>query len=73
MAKRLTEHHPLDKKLRKLEEFLAENKMSIRFGQYGKVFISCEETEVTALYKEIEGQNADSIPYFCETKLVIED
>jgi hypothetical protein len=73
MAKRLTENHPLDKKLRKLEEFLAENKMSIQFGAYGKVFMACEETDTTALYKDVEGGLADSIPYFCETKLVIED
>jgi hypothetical protein len=73
MAKRLTQQHPLDKKLRKLEDFLTENDLSIQFGHYGKVYITCNKTHTTAQYLGVEGEEADSIPYFCETKLVIED
>lgn len=74
MAKRLTEHHPLDKKLKKLEAFMQEIGIEIEWHGYDRMVVTDTETKVSAFYKDADGGSAvTQIPYFIEAKLVIED
>ena len=73
MAKRLTEKHPLLKKLRDLENFMDENKISVEWDGY-RMIIRDNESGIEAEYKDKEsGEFCQEIPYLTETKLIIED
>lgn len=71
MAKRLTENHPLQKKVRQLEQYMEELGLSIEFDGY-HLLISDRET--SCIYKEADtGEYATEFPLMTESKLVMED
>lgn len=70
MAIRLTDNHPLTKKLRKLEAYMDELGIKLEFNGY-HIVVSDTETNVDAIYKETEcGENCSEVPNLTETKLV---
>lgn len=72
MAKRLTQHHPTDKKLRLLENFMREYKIYIDYS-YGFHFID-EENNVSAKYKSEDSQDSSLFPeHWDGSYLVIEE
>ena len=71
MAKRLTEHHPLTKKLRALENYMQDAGIFIEWDGYHMVV---SDAETKARIKDNDnGQDLTEMPYCCETKLIIED
>jgi hypothetical protein len=72
MAKRLTEHHPLTKKLRALEEFMDKNKIFLTWDGYRMTF-SDEEGETANVRDLDSGEVCTTIPWMCETKLTREE
>jgi len=73
MAKRLTEKHPLDIKLKKLMSFMEELNISIHFDGMHMI-VSDNEANVEAHLKDSDN-NSDvwDLPYGFESKLIIED
>lgn len=73
MAKRLTELHPLTKKLRALETFMDETKIQLEWNGY-RLVVTDTETGEEANYKDNEsGEACNEMPWLTETKLVRED
>lgn len=73
MSKRLLPNHPLDIKVRKLEQFLFDNKLKIEFNNY-YTHITDLETNTSAEYIDADsGRVETEIPSFCESKLIIQD
>lgn len=71
MAKKLTENHPLQKKVRELEKYMSENGLYFNII-YNRIEISDGET--TATYKEADsGEYENTFPSTFESKLVMED
>ena len=73
MAKKLTEQHPLTKKLRALEDYMSENKVSIEWDGYHMIFMDNETGETAHIRDNESGEVCSDIPWMCETKLVRED
>jgi hypothetical protein len=73
MAKRLTEKHPLDIKLKKIMSFMEELNISIHFDGMHMI-VADNETDVEAHLKDSDN-NSDVwyLPYGFEFKLIIED
>jgi len=70
MAKRLTEHHPLTQKLRKLEAFMEELGIGLEWNGYQMV-VSCQETKEEALLLDQEsGKVVIEVPSHFESKLI---
>ena len=73
MAKRLTEKHPLMVKLRALERYMDDEKISIEWDGYHMV-ITDTDTGESAMYRDMEsGYDVCEFPYMMETKLIIQD
>lgn len=72
MIRRLTEKHPLTIKLRNLEDFMRENKISIEWDGYHMVFMDCVTGEEAYIRDMENGQECSDFPWMCETKLVKE-
>lgn len=70
MAKRLTEKHPLTKKLRELEAFMSEKQISVEWNGYRMVFMDCKTGEEAYIRDNESGEECNDIPWMCETKLV---
>jgi hypothetical protein len=72
MAKKLTEIHPLTIKLRLLEKFMDEIKISIHYNGHC-LEITDTSTGVSARYLDNESGSINyTVPDICETKLTIE-
>lgn len=71
MRVRLTEKHPLDIKLRKLEDYMNENGITLEWNGYNMVFK--DENESAYLKDNDNGEPCMEVPYICENKLVQED
>jgi len=72
MTKRLTEKHPLTIKLRALESYMDESKISIEWDGYHMV-ITDTDTGESAMYRDAEsGEHLPELPYMMETKLTRE-
>ena len=70
MAKhRLTEQHPLTQKVQKVEELMNELGIQFSFNEYGNVYVTDGKIEAQMLDLD-SGGRVDTIPYWCETKLV---
>lgn len=73
MAKRLTENHPLSKKVEQLEKYMREIGISLYFDGYHLNVIDTQ-SNVSAEYRDKEsGEAVNEFPYVFEAKLVIED
>lgn len=70
MAIRLTKHHPLTKKLRELEEFMGEKKISIEWNGIRIILIDNVTGEEAYIQDNESNENCVEIPWGCETKLV---
>ncbi len=72
MAKKLTEKHPLYKKVEELEKFM--NKLGIQLEWDGyHLVVTDTENNVTAMYRDMEsGDDITEFPYGFEIKLVID-
>ena len=68
--KRLTEKHPLTKKLRDLEIFMSEKQISIEWNGYRMIFMDCKTGEEAYIRDNETGEECNDIPWLCETKLV---
>ena len=72
MASKLTENHPLSKKVNELEVFMQEKGMKLDWDGYHLNVIDTE-TNVSAVYREKEsGSELTEFPYMFETKLIID-
>jgi hypothetical protein len=70
MATRLTEKHPLTKKLRELETFMSEKKIRVEWNGYRMVFMDDVTGEEAYIIDNESGEDCSDIPFMCETKLV---
>jgi hypothetical protein len=73
MAKRLTEQHLLTKKLRALEDYMTENKITLEWDGYHMVFMDNVSGEAGYIRDMESGEDCTETPHFTETKLVRED
>ena len=72
MAKRLTEQHPLTKKLRSMEAYMDKVKISIKWDGYHMIITDTDSGE-SAMYRDAEsGEHLPELPYMPETKLTQE-
>jgi len=71
--KRLTERHQLTKKLRELENFMLDKKISLEWNGYRMVFMDSETGEDAYIRDEESNEECNEMPHFCETKLIRED
>lgn len=73
MAKLLTEKHPLTIKLRALESYMYEAKISIEWDGHHMI-ITDTETGKSAMYRDAgNGEHLPELPYMMETILTRED
>lgn len=73
MAKRLTEKHALTIKLRALEAYMDNAKISIEFDGFHMI-ITDGDTGKSAMYRDSEsGEDLPIFPHMMETKLIRED
>lgn len=71
--RRFTEKHPLTRKLRGLERYLEENKITVEWGAFG-LRLTDETTGVAADVRELEaGFGATELPSVVECALFQED
>jgi len=72
MATKLTELHPLTKKLRKLESYMDQNKIWLEWDGY-RLNVTDNESGLTAHLEDNESsENIAEMPYMMETKLIRE-
>jgi len=71
--KRLTEAHPLTKKLRELENYMIDKKISVEWNGYQMVFMDNVTGEEAYIRDMESGEACNDFPWMCETKLVRED
>jgi len=70
MTKRLTEVHPLTIKLRALENYMDELKISIEWNGYHMV-IRDTETNEHGIYRDLDsGEDISEFPHIMESKLI---
>lgn len=73
MATRLLETHPLTKKLRVLEEFMMDQKISLEWNGHQMVFMDNVTGEEAYVKDNESGEACFDFPWLCETKLIREE
>ncbi|MEE9451044.1 MAG: hypothetical protein V3V72_13425 [Ignavibacteriaceae bacterium] len=68
--KRLTELHPLMKKLRALEAYMDQQKISVEWNGYDMQVTDTETNEAAYLKDCDNGEALTELPYMMETKLI---
>lgn len=72
MAKRLTEAHPLTKKLRVLEDYMFDNKVSLEWDGHHMVFMDNVSGETAIIKDKENSEDCPDFPWMCDTKLIRE-
>ncbi len=68
--KRLTETHPLMKKLKALELYMDEMKISIEWNGHEMIVTDAETNQAAYLRDNDSGESLTELPYIMETKLI---
>lgn len=72
MTRRLTENHPLTKKLRKLERFMTDEGIEL-YWLGNRYIVRDTKTNVTASYVDTDLTHCTDVPSFCEAILIKEE